>query len=87
MRLKEIGRWSPMRIARPNGPGDPDAGGGRPYCPQPDKNGLYALRLTILDLWEESFLVSGLALLGGVLTLPLFPLPFVLTAHSGTAAS
>jgi hypothetical protein len=47
--------------------------------------GLHALRLAINDLWEESSLVLSSALLGGLLSLLLFPFPFVLAAHYGTA--
>jgi hypothetical protein len=46
---------------------------------------LRALRLAILDIWEESTLVIGIALLGTLLSLLILPVPFVLAAHYGTA--
>jgi hypothetical protein len=48
-------------------------------------NGLQAARLALADFWEESALLIGLGLLGGLLSLLLLPLPFVLAAHYGTA--
>ena len=48
-------------------------------------DGIRALRLTALDLWEDSFTVLGTGLLGGMLSLLLLPLPFVLAGHYGVA--
>ena len=48
-------------------------------------DGIRALRLTALDFWEESLIVLGTGLVGGVLSLLLLPLPFVLAAHYGMA--
>jgi hypothetical protein len=48
-------------------------------------DGLRALRLTALDFWEESFIILGTGLVGGLLSLLLLPIPFVLAAHYGIA--
>jgi hypothetical protein len=48
-------------------------------------DGIRALRLTALDFWEESFIVLGTGLVGGLLSLLLLPVPFVLAAHYGSA--
>lgn len=49
-------------------------------------DGLRALRLVARDLWEESSLLLLAGLVGGVLSLLVLPLPFVLAAHYATAA-
>lgn len=48
-------------------------------------NGLRALRLALEDVWEESFVVVGMGLIGGVLSLFILPIPFVLAGHYGVA--
>jgi hypothetical protein len=49
-------------------------------------NGLRSLRLFAADLWEESLLFLTAGFLGGVASLLIVPLPFVLAGHYGTAA-
>jgi hypothetical protein len=49
-------------------------------------DGLRALRLVAHDLWEESSLLLLVGLAGGVLSLLILPIPFVLAAHYATAA-
>jgi hypothetical protein len=44
-------------------------------------NALRALRLALLDIWEESTMVLGIGLLGALLSLLVLPLPFVLAGH------
>ncbi len=49
-------------------------------------NGLRAIRLTALNLWDELFVLLMLGALGSLATILVLPLPFVLAAHYGTAA-
>jgi hypothetical protein len=44
-----------------------------------------ALTLAAGDLWEDSWLLVGTGLVGGLASLLLLPLPFVLAAHYGVA--
>ncbi len=43
--------------------------------------GIEALRQTLGDIWEESFLIILSGLLGALLSLLIIPIPFVLGAH------
>jgi hypothetical protein len=43
-----------------------------------------ALQLAAGDLWDDSWLLVVLGLVGGLLSLLVLPLPFVLAAHYGT---
>jgi hypothetical protein len=49
-------------------------------------DGLRAIRLAARDLWEESSLLVLAGLVGGVLSLLVLSLPFVLAAHYAAAA-
>lgn len=44
-----------------------------------------AFRLSLGDLWESSMLVIAAGLFGGLASMLLLPLPFVLAAHYGSA--
>lgn len=48
--------------------------------------GLRALRLTVQDFWAEAAFITSSGLLGGLLSLLILPLPFVLAGHYGSAA-
>ena len=47
--------------------------------------GLRALRLTLSDLWDEGFVLLSLGFIGGLLSLLIIPLPFVLAGYYGVA--
>jgi hypothetical protein len=49
-------------------------------------NGLRSLRLALTDFWEESLLLLTAGFLGGIASLLILPLPFVLAGHYGVAA-
>lgn len=44
-----------------------------------------ALRRTLSDLWDESLLIIAVGVLGGLISLVVIPIPFVLAAHYGMA--
>lgn len=48
-------------------------------------DGIRAVRLMALDFWEDSFIALTTGLVGGMLSLLLLPLPFVLAAHYAAA--
>ncbi|MDX1664762.1 MAG: hypothetical protein R3272_13300 [Candidatus Promineifilaceae bacterium] len=47
--------------------------------------GLRALRLTLRDLWQEAFVILSIGFIGGLLSLLIIPLPFVLAGTYGVA--
>jgi hypothetical protein len=49
-------------------------------------DGLRAIPLVAHDLWEEFALLALVGVVGGLLSLLLLPLPFVIAAHYATAA-
>ena len=48
-------------------------------------SGLQALRRTLSDLWDESLFIILTGVLGGLLSLLLLPIPFVMAAHYNSA--
>lgn len=48
-------------------------------------SGLEALRRTLSDIWDEALLILLAGLLGGLLSLLIIPIPFVLCAHYSMA--
>lgn len=48
-------------------------------------SGIEALRRTLSDLWDESLVLVLAGILGGILSLLLLPIPFVMAAHYNMA--